>query len=186
MLGWFKKRKSYPPKHEIVPSDEWALAVADSDDGAMVLRINQGAKALAGHPEYGYQAGVATTLNQPNELGHHDAEKGAQLGVIEDALVDAFQAGNEALFVLSYCVASTKEWVFYAGDPEVIKTRFHDVRSRTSTHALQLLIREDRSWDVCASFGGDVTRRAPHGGSMSRPCGVDPSPLHSKVSCHDR
>ena len=41
-----------------------------------------------------------------------------------------------------------KEWVLYTSDPEATKRRMGAFGPTVNTHQLQMVIREDRNWDV--------------------------------------
>lgn len=129
---------------------EWSMSVVEMDDSMVMIRLLQNAKR--GREHLRYQVGVATSLREPNALGFHDADEGAQLGDVEDALIAALEQDNKCAFVFSNCGDGTKEWVFYTSDPDYVKQAFSKVFEETSSHSLQLMIKDDPDWSTYDAF----------------------------------
>ncbi len=149
-LGKRKEATKAGDDAEANPKQAWTLYLVKLDDGPMVVRLQQ--NAGNGNESLKYMVGVATPLHSPNANGMHDAAEGAQLGVIEDAVIAALEKDAKAVFVLSNCSKGAKEWVLYTHDPEFVKGEFVKLRDATKTHKLQLLIRGDPKWDTYAAF----------------------------------
>jgi hypothetical protein len=164
MWPFAKKSKTFPPKNQVNAGDEWTVAAAIMNGVLTLISIRKNASDIKGHPEYQFQVGVATPLNNPNEQGFYTPEEGALLSAIEDQLTGSLEQDNESVFVLSNCCKGAREWVFYTGNPDLVKSHFLRIRDATKTHALQLLIRPDPEWSVFDAYAS-VTK-GQNGGSQ--------------------
>lgn len=144
--------KNYAPREHLVIEPELAMITAQTDEGPMIIRMNRGYEAVMGHPDYGYQIGIAVPLNQPNEHGLNEAEEGQELGAIEDALCNALESDKLALFVFSQTSSGVKEWVFYTGDPEAAVARIAGLRQQLTTHDVQVMVQDDPEWETYRNF----------------------------------
>ncbi|NCC52131.1 MAG: DUF695 domain-containing protein [Spartobacteria bacterium] len=145
---YFWKKKVKPARSEDLQG--WSMSVVQMDDSLLMVRLLQDAKS--NHKHLSYQVGVATPLNDPNELGFHENQEGEQLGAIEDTLISAFQQDGKCCFVCSNCGNSAKEWVFYTSDPEYVKAEFAKIHEATVSHSLQLIIQSDPNWSIYDAF----------------------------------
>lgn len=130
--------------------DTWTLYVVMLDGKPMVVRLLQNARN--GTTDLKFMVGVATPLHSPNANGMHDAGEGAELGIIEEAISTALESEGKSKFVLSNCSKGAKEWVFYTRDPEFVKGEFLRIRDASSTHKLQLVIKDDPEWSTYDCF----------------------------------
>lgn len=149
-MWFFGRRKEEAKSAEGETEQAWTFYAVMLENNPMVVRLLQNARD--GKADLKFQVGVATPLNKPNSKGFHDAEEGAELGAIEDAISGALEKDGKSAFVLSNCSKGAKEWVFYTRDPEFVKAEFLRVRDGTTTHKLQLMIRPDPDWSVYDSF----------------------------------
>src|SRR5262247_557750 len=89
--------RRWPGRAEIDGSGPWALAQGTQKGKPIFVRINEGLRAVAGHPEYADQLGVALQLREPTDEGLPEEDESAELNAIEDALCADLLAGNQSL-----------------------------------------------------------------------------------------
>jgi hypothetical protein len=149
-MWFFGKREKKAESVDSIREQAWTMYAVLLENNLVVVRLLQ--NAVDGRTDLTFQVGVATPLNKPNTKGFHDAEEGAELGVIEDAISAAFEKDCKSAFVLSNCSKGVKEWVFYTRDPEFVKAEFLKIRDATTTHKLQLMIKSDPDWSTYNAF----------------------------------
>jgi hypothetical protein len=139
-------RKKNPSIDSITVQEDWSISQGIYDENVIFIRINNGLRKLAGHPEYAHQVGIAVPLNNPNEHGLPESDEGEELGVIEEHLLDSLLTDNESLFVGAITTGGMREFVFYTSSPEQVVNKFKTIQKIISTHELQLLIQLDKDW----------------------------------------
>lgn len=147
-------RKKYPAIDSIVVQENWGISQGVYDGNVIFIRINNGLKGLARHPEYAHQVGIALPLNYPNEHGLPESGEGEELSVIEDHLVDSLLIKNESLFVGAITTGGMREFVFYTSNPDQVVSKFKAIQELVSSHELQLMIQLDKDWQTFKNLSG--------------------------------
>src|SRR4051812_29643295 len=107
MFGIFKKSKSYPPE------SQWTVLQGQYGGRPMLVRRNDSAKQLRGHPDYNHRVGIAVPLRAPDECGLPRSAEMSQLDAIEDLLSARLEANQDSLQVLTLTTGGMREFIFY-------------------------------------------------------------------------
>jgi hypothetical protein len=139
---------------DLFPADAaWAVGMGDNEGLPIILRCNQSAAALLGHPEFTHRVGIAIPFNEPTENGLPSAEETSQLDAIEDFLSSHLEADQQAILVLVVTTSNMREFVFYAkGSGELIESALSEVFPQISSHEIQYYIEADPEWDLYQEF----------------------------------
>jgi hypothetical protein len=92
-------------------SESCSIFHGEHDGRPMIVRLNVGARAVAGSADWGIRVGVAIPLRRPRPDGLPDAEESEQLAAIEDALTAA--SIQHALLVAVISTDGMREFLFY-------------------------------------------------------------------------
>jgi hypothetical protein len=145
-MGLFGKK--YPLKADIKVEEKWSISTGHTDRGVLFVRMNNGLRDLAGHPDYPFQVGIAIPLRDKNENGLPTPNEQKSLDVIEEEIYQKICFDNEILLATILTFPEVREFSFYASDPEVVKERFFLAKNSISSHELQLNIQKDKDWKV--------------------------------------
>lgn len=118
----------------------------------MLIRRNDSAAELKGHPEYRFRVGITVPLRTPDERGLPTTEESNQLNAIEDSLSNLLQADERSLQVLAITTGGMREFVFYSRDSAHAEAVLRDNQSAPSGHELQSYVSEDPQWQLYAQF----------------------------------
>jgi hypothetical protein len=116
------------------------------------VRLNAGARAVAGSAAYGIRVGVAIPLRNPRPDGLPDKAESEQLTAIEDALIAA--SSEHAILVAVITTSGMREFVFYTGTTDWIPEFHQRMMRSTSTHDVQCMAKHDPKWTVYRQLGG--------------------------------
>src|SRR5262252_2435291 len=86
-----------PPEHE----QQWRVAQGELEDGPLLVRFNESARKLMGHPGLTIRLGFALPLNRPNEGGLPDPEENKALAAVEDLVVQRVLASAVGLHAMT-------------------------------------------------------------------------------------
>lgn len=149
MFGFGKK---YPPIDEIDAEKGWQVAQGEYNGKVIFTRFNAAYRPIVGHPEYGHQVGIAMPFRAPLSTGLPSPEEGAELQQVEDALCAELETGKESLLVAVITTGGMREFVFYTSAPKRVQEKFERLKTRITTHKIQLMIQPDQSWDTYRRF----------------------------------
>src|SRR5215471_3398461 len=93
--------------------ESWSILRGENNGQPMFVRLNTGARAVAGSAAYGIRVGVAIPLRNPRPDGLPDKVESEQLRSIEDALIVA--SNEHAILVAIITTSGMREFVFYTG-----------------------------------------------------------------------
>lgn len=141
-------KKKYPPIETLLIDEQWGLSQGTYHDKPIFFRVNKGLKKIIGHPQYPHQVGIAVPLNNPNEHGLPISVEGDQLNVIEDQLVDSLEVEKVSVFAGAISTNGMREFVFYTSNPEQVVGKFKAIQGKTTSHEIQLMIKEDKDWQT--------------------------------------
>ena len=135
----------------IPPQDEqrWSVARRDDGGGPLLVRFNEAARELAGHPGLPVKLGFAVPLNLPNEGGLPDADENRQLAAVEDLIAQRVLADAVGLHAMTLTTGLMKEYVFYIAPGLDIAGLHAALRENVSSHEVQCMAIEEPGW---ASF----------------------------------
>jgi len=144
---------SFGMKSPSYPSEShWTVLGGEFNGLPLVVRRNDSARELRGHVAYRHRVGIAIPLLHPDASGLPTPEESAVLDEIEDALVTALEAQQDALEVLVVTTNSMREFVFYTRVPASIESRLRSIRASFTGHDLQFYVADDREWEGFAEF----------------------------------
>ena len=130
----------------------WTIATAAPDAPPLIARVNQGAAARRGHPDYRTQVGIAVPFHAPDARGFPTPAEDAQVRAIEAALRAALLPGDLAVLAAVLTTEGMREFVWYTRDPDAVPAMVKAVATTVRTHQLQLMMQEDAEWEVYAVF----------------------------------
>lgn len=145
-------RKKYPPRADIMLEDEWSFHHGTKAGKPLIARFNLQAKPLIGHPEFTHQVSIAIPLNTPAPNGLTVDEENAQLRGVEEQMRASLQQENESLQVGAITHNGVKEYVFYTANPDGVTAKVAHLRTRITSHTLQLTIQPDEAWSVYKQY----------------------------------
>lgn len=151
MIWPFSKRKkelAIPPEDE----HQWGVAQGEYDGAALIVRYNQTAAEIAGHPELPIKLGFAIPLKRPDVGGLPDAEENSELDVIEDLIGREVMAATHGVYTLAITTGEMKEFVFYIAPGADIAKLHEDIRNQVSSHDVQCMAVEERKWESFRTF----------------------------------
>ena len=151
-MRWPFSKKHAELKIPPVESQRWTVAVAEMDDGPLLVRINDSARALAGHAGLPIKLGFAVPLNQPNPGGHPDAAENEALGAVEDLVAQRVFEATIGIQVLTLTNGVMKEFVFYIPAGVDIARLHEGLRADVTTHDLQCIAEQEPKWQSFRSF----------------------------------
>jgi hypothetical protein len=149
-MKFFKKK--FVPKPGLVIKEQWSVSRGRENNAPIFIRSNTGLKEIAGHPEYPFQVGVAIPLKETNEHGLPTPMEQKSLDSIEDQIFEKLAHDNEVLIATILTFPGVREFSFYAGNKELVKSRFEELKKSIDSHELQLNIQEDKDWKIYKSF----------------------------------
>ena len=130
----------------------WTVTKGTNNGQDMIVRRNTGYQ-FKGVPGYEHQVGIAVPLRSPEATGLPGAAELALLSEIEDIVCSSLEEQGESLMVAVITTSGMQEYVFYTRDPHSVQLRFEEIRKRTTTHEIQLMIKSDKSWRVYHQLG---------------------------------
>lgn len=141
------------PQLNIPPQAQQRWGVAQGRYGdRLLVRFNETARELAGHPDLSIKLGFAMPFNRPNEGGLPDPEENVQLAAIEDLIVHRVLSGEVGLHALTLTNGVMKEFVFYIPPGRDIAGLHSALRAEVSTHDVQCLAIKDPDWNSFRDF----------------------------------
>ena len=151
-MGLFSRNK--PALPDSIPAGPWAVVQGSNQGKLLLARVHKGLEALVGHAAYPFRVGVATRIRATAANGMPTPEENTTLQDIEERLRLALEAEREAILVVALTTSGAKEWVLYTSDPDATKRRMGAFAPTIHSHQLQMVIREDKNWDVYRQFAG--------------------------------
>ena len=144
--------KKWPARADIDGSGPWMLAQGTHQEKPIFVRINEGLKAIAGHPDYRDQIRIAVPLRAPTDQGLPDEAESAELHAVEDSLCETLLEGNESLLALVLTAGGVREFVFYTVDKDAAQRKAMAVGRSVATHRFRFTLRRDPEWQVFKQF----------------------------------
>lgn len=132
--------------------DSWNVFEGTHAGRRMIVRVNEGAAAMAGDRRYGIKVSVAVPLNDPRPDGMPNPDEMRQMAVAEVQIAGGL-AGNGVL-VLVITTSGAREFVAYTGSTKWLPELEERLRSAVTTHAVRIDSREDEEWGVYRHFTG--------------------------------
>lgn len=146
-------RWPFSKKHrelKLLPAEEqlWSVASGESGGGPLILRINESAKVLAGHPALSLKLGFAIPLNQPIEGGLPDASENEGLAAVEDRIAQRVLEGASGIHALTLTNGVMKELVFYMAPGLDVAALHGALREEVRSHDVQCMAAEEPGWET--------------------------------------
>ena len=118
----------------------------------MIVRLNTAYRQFASVPGYEYQVGIAVPFRLPEPSGLPSPEENVELDAVENNILDSLEDGAESLLVAVITTSGMREFVFYTRDRKALQRQFEELRQRTITHEIQLMIQPDKTWEIYAQL----------------------------------
>ena len=148
-FGFF--RRSPAPAYPAADGP-WSIATHRPGSPALILRINVGAAALRGHPDFATQVGIAVPFRDPDPNGFPGPAEDAEVRALEEALRAALMPEQRTVLVAVLTTEGMREFVWYTRDPKRVRKAVTAVANELRTHQVQLIMQEDPDWEVYAAF----------------------------------
>lgn len=131
----------------------WSVKELDYDDGApLFVRINESARSLIGHPDYGIKLGFAVPMKPAAGNNLPDPATNEALSELEDQIIATVADGAEGVHVMTLTSAVMKELVFYIQPGADIAAMHESLRHANATRDVQCQAVWDREWEAFAGF----------------------------------
>ena len=137
----YKKISEYP--------ENWTMLEGIRDgENYTIVRINDGIKEAAGHPDYPIRVGVAIpvlSLKVENQ----------ELYEVEDMLTEQLESkglGFQAMAVSGMGGQGFKEFVFYTKESVDFKTLHEDIQAAFPKYEIQFYAEKDSDWTVYKEY----------------------------------
>jgi hypothetical protein len=151
-MRWPFSKKDRELRIPSVDSQRWSVARADSGRGPVLVRSNDAARELRGHPALPIKLGFVVPLNRPNEGGLPDAEENEQLAAVEDLIATRVLAAGAGVHALTLTTGVMKEWVFYVATGLDIAGLHAEVQDSVSSHEVQCMAVQEPGWESYREF----------------------------------
>ena len=148
---WPFNRK-YPDRQALDLTESWSMSQGRHGANPMILRVNRGAAAAVGHPDYTHQVGVAVPLKAPDSNGFPGTDEGLQLDAIEDLLVSRLTPERQCIQVATISTGGMREFVFYSCAPEATHELLERLAGESTSPQLQHIIQPDPKWRIYRRF----------------------------------
>ena len=137
----YKKISEYP--------ENWMVleGVRDGEKYTMI-RINDGIKEAAGHPDYPIRIGVAIPVDSLKD-------ENSALYEIEDMLTEQLESnglGIQAMAISGMDGKEFKEFVFYTKEGVDFKTLHEDIQTAFPKYEIQFYAEKDSDWSVYREY----------------------------------
>lgn len=133
-------------------TQRWAVAQVDVGGDPLIVRSNEAARELAGHPALPIKLGFAVPLNRPNEGGLPDGDENQQLAEVEDLIAARVLASAPGVHALTLTSGVMREVVFYVTPGLDIVGLHASVQESVPSHTVQCLAVEDPGWQSYLEF----------------------------------
>lgn len=143
---FFKKKNTFLKKAE-----SWTINKMTQDNKTFLLRFDKSLSTLVGSSNYPYLVGIATPLRTNNQ-GFPSTTENEQLFDMEDKIIEAMQTKGNALFAGTITGNGVKEFILYTGKPKSATTSFDRIKDQFPGYTLQLIIREDKKWELYKTY----------------------------------
>ena len=131
----YKKVSEYP--------ENWMMLEAGKDSEIYTLiRINEGIREAAGHPDYPIRVGVAIPVNSLKE-------ENEALNAVEDMLTEQLESkdlGIQVMAVSGMGGQEFKEYVFYTKTSVDFKTLHENIQAAFPKYEIQFYAEKDPDW----------------------------------------
>ena len=153
MFNWFRKSNSPPDLSEANGDQaQWSLGKAKTEGGLLLIRRNQTAQALIGHPELAIKLGFAIPFGIKTEGDLPDAEENAEVSQIEDQIIACVAENTSGVHVLTLTNTTCKELIFYIKAGADIGSIHKRLMGAVTSHEVQCFAEHDRDWDLYRQF----------------------------------
>ena len=144
-------RWPFSKKHHdltLPPVDEqpWSIARGEVDGDPVVVRFNEFARKLAGHPDLFVKLSFAVPLNLRGERGLPDAAENEALGVVEDVIAQRVLASSLGLHAMTLTTGSMREFIFYIAPGSNLAELHEALRMEVRSHDLQCMAVKEPKW----------------------------------------
>lgn len=145
-MRWpFSKRRG---KLDIPPEDEqlWHVAESGYEGERLIVRFNEAARKLSGHPDLPIKLGFAIPFNRPQQGGFPDPGENQELAAVEDIISSRVLGGIVGVHAMTLTTGVMKEIVFYIA-PGLDIARLHaGLREEVATHDVQCVASSEPDW----------------------------------------
>ena len=148
---WPFKKTALSP-YQLPFDGPWSIYEGQHNGRIMLVRSNIGYRELGNVPRYEHQVGIAVPLRKAETNGLPLPAEDALLAEVEDAICSSLEEQAESLFVAVITTGGMREFVFYTRAPQSVHRRFEQLRSRITSHEMQLMVQADRTWRVYAQL----------------------------------
>jgi hypothetical protein len=145
-------KKTTPSPNRLPIDGPWSVGEGQNNGKVMIVSSNTGYREFGSLPGYEHQVGIAVPLRAPESTGLPSPAEDAELGEIEEVICSSLQEQAESLLVAVITTSGMREFVFYTRAPEQLQQRFQQLRSRITSHQIQLMIQLDKAWGIYAQL----------------------------------
>ncbi len=117
-----------------------------------MVRRNESASSLVGHPDYRYRVMVTIAMVDYQPNGFPTGPEFDYLAEIETAVAASLEQGQASLHVLSVTIDGVRDLIFHSRAPTQIDKRLEKIRHLFPYRQITSSIEIDRKWRVFKEF----------------------------------
>lgn len=127
--------------------DSWAVVEASQNELPLIIRVRQkvDASLRSSRP---YKITIIWSVIHGRDNGFPVKMEQLEMERFEDHLVEAFEKDNQAVLVLVYTHAGTREWVFYTEDINEFSNRLHSIPQEEQKYPIEIFSDTDSGWKL--------------------------------------
>ncbi|MEO9593065.1 DUF695 domain-containing protein [Rhodopirellula bahusiensis] len=130
----------------------WSVCELDYGGMPLFMRVNESAREMIGHPDYGIKLGFAVQMVDSKDANVPDAAENESLAELEDRIIETVSGGAEGIHVLTLTNAAMKELVFYIKEGADIGAMHESLKGSDATHDVQCQAVWDHDWAAFTEF----------------------------------
>jgi hypothetical protein len=149
------ERKWAPPGRLRVDLDKnWANLKGEIEGELAYIRVNEGLKEVAGHPDYDHRVIVSILLNDIRDDGMPGSKEELQaIDQVEDVYREALQAKQESLLAVVVTTNGRRDLIFYTSNAQGAISKFeNDLQPLAETHQVEFMVHPDENWELYQDF----------------------------------
>lgn len=128
-------------------SNSWAVIESSENDLPLIIRIRQKVDTAL-RPPRPHKITIIWSVIHGRENGFPVKMEQLEMESFEDYLVKAVENDDQAVLLLVYTHAGTREWVFHARNVNEFSKRLNGIPHQNQKYPIEIYCDEDPSWTL--------------------------------------
>jgi len=127
--------------------DSWAVVETSQNEFPLIIRVRQkvDTSLRSSRP---YKITIIWSVIHGRDNGFPVKMEQLEMERFEDLLVEAFEKDNQAVLMLVYTSAGTREWVFYTKDVDEFSKRLNSIPQEQQKYPIEIFSDTDIGWEL--------------------------------------